>query len=177
MYPKIEHVIVETKAEKCLHELYGGRVYYINATEQGVNSGVYPLHFCFIQERAYTNFRVPYYRRSKSRRSVVPGFLPSLELVTFKNKGYKLAMFKDKNVRKECVEAMYEFLRLYQGDFKSLNHMIREILEKFELKFGFFLLFEVLMYLNEIKREHYPIMAEIQQELRKNINIKRRIHF
>lgn len=163
-YPKIEHVIVELKAEKYLQRMYKGRVYYANASELGMKSGVYPLHFCRVQERVHGYYGMAYFRLSKSKRSVVPGIIPSLKFDLYQHMGFRLAKFTDKNMRRECIDSLKDFL----GSYEVLDdEVLLDVLRAYKDRFGLFLLYECLKYLKVVEKRHYRKMFYFNEMLKK----------
>ena len=108
--PKNESPIQILNFEKACHELYKGRVYYINAEDSGFHTPLYPIHFTTYHEEKILPVGFRYYRKSRSRRSAILGNLEDLRLKLFKNKGLFLARFNDKNIREKCFSDIKQFL-------------------------------------------------------------------
>ena len=164
-YPKMELSVVELKAEKYLQRMYKGRVYYANASELGMKSGVYPIHFCRVQEKVYGYYGMTYFRQSKSKRSVIPGVIPSLKLVLYRHMGFKLGKFTDKNVRRECIELLKKFLTPFE-DFT--DEVLYDILSTYKDRFGLFLLYECLKYLKVMDKKQFPKMFNFHDIMEMN---------
>ncbi len=165
--PKIEDKIRILGFEKSSHILYRGRVYYINMTKTGIHSPVYPLYFANYFERKISDYGFNYYKKSKTKNSVVPSEIPSLKLKLFKNKGYKLASFLDHNIRKTCTESLRQFLTDYENveekvknikKIKSHQKKLFIIIAMFGQQFGLYLLFDVLRRLKVVGREDFHYM-------------------
>jgi len=170
-YPKIEHAVVQLKAEKYLQRIYGGRVYYANASKLGMKYGVYPLHFCRIQEKINDFYGVAWFRQSKSKRSIIPGKLPSLKLVLERNIGFKLAKFMDKNIRRECINSIKQFLAPYD----TLNdEVLYDLLNNYKDRFGLYLLYDCLKYLKVASKKEFSKMYCYYNIIEKNEKIKRK---
>ena len=173
-YPKIEDNIRYLSFEKCSHTLYRGRVYYINMTKFGIYSPVYPLHFANYYEKKASKYGFRYYRRSPFKKSVIPSNIPSLQIKTFKNKGYLLAGFYDENVRQKCIKEINQFLGDYGNidkeidDIKKLNPRQKKlfiIIAIFGQQYGLQLIYNVLTYLKVVSKENFRFLNIINQYL------------
>lgn len=132
-----------------------------------MKTGVYPLHFCWIQEKIYGYYGMPYFRQSKSKRSVIQAIIPSLKMILYRHIGFKLAMFTDKNMRRECIYSLKRFLEPYD----ELNdEMLHDVLKEYRNIFGLFLLYECLKYLKVIEKKHYPNILYYNEILRKKLS-------
>ena len=165
--PKIEDKIRILGFERSSHILYRGRVYYINMTKSGVHSPVYPLYFANYYEQKTSDYGFRYYKKSKTKKSVVSNEIPSLKLKLFKNKGYKLAGFHDDNIRKTCTETICQFLIDYENveekaknikKMKSHQKKLFIIIAMFGQQFGLYLLFDVLRRLKVVSKEDFHYM-------------------
>ncbi|MFX1448474.1 MAG: competence protein CoiA family protein [Promethearchaeota archaeon] len=176
-YPKIEDNIPYLSFEKCSHMLYRGRVYYINMTEYGIHSPVYPLHFANFYEKESSNYGFRYYRKSTNKKVVIPSSIPSLKFKIFKNKGYKLAGFYDENVKKSCIQEIKQFLVNYEiidneiNGIKKLNPRQKKlfiIMMIYGQQYGLHLIYSVLTHLKLITRQDFRYMSIVQQYLFNN---------
>jgi hypothetical protein len=136
-------------------------------TKTGVHSPVYPLSFANYYEQKMSDYGFRYYKKSKTKKSVVPSEIPSLKLKLFKNKGYKLAGFHDDNVRKTCTETLGQFLIDYENveervkkvkKIKSHQKKLFIIIAMFGRQFGLYLLFDVLRRLKIVGKEDFHYM-------------------
>ena len=164
-YPKIEQAIVILKSEIYLQRMYEGRVYYVNASELKLKHGVYPLHFCRIQEKINDYYGLTYFRQSRSKRSVIPGKIYSLKLVLYRNLGFRLARFMDKNVRRECINTIKEFLDPH--DIFD-DEVLYDLLSSYKDKFGLYLLYDCLKYLKIMNKKQFPKMFHLYDILERN---------
>ena len=176
-YPKIEDNISYLSFEKCTHMLYRGRVYYINMTEYGANSPVYPLHFANYYEKKSSNYGFWYYRKSINKKTVIPSTISSLKFKTFKNKGYKLAGFYDESIRKSCIHEIKEFLVNFENidneinGIKNLNSHQKKlfiIMMIYGQKYGLHLIFDILKLLKLATKKDFRYMSIVQQYLINN---------
>jgi hypothetical protein len=136
-------------------------------TKSGVHSPVYPLYFANYYEHKISNYGFGYYKKSKTKKSVVPSEIPSLKLKLFKNKGYKLAGFHDDNIRKTCTESLRQFLKEFENveekvknikKMKSHHKKLFIIIAMFGRQFGLYLLFDALRGLKVVSKEDFHYM-------------------
>ena len=177
-HPLIDEVLV-SKAELFLHGIYKGRVYFLNASKyEGILSSVYPLHYTYLQEVRKTRYGgYSYFRRSPTSRSLVPGIVSSLELITFRNKGFKLARLCDLNMKEQCQETMVlalqnqdiilETLKDVGMDATPKEKLLTFLLSEFEPKFGFHLIYNVLRQLKAIEKTDFTHLLKVHQHLQK----------
>ncbi len=152
--PKNEDWVYTSSAENYLHEIYQGRVYYMNAAKEGLLAPLYALHFTPYFENKISSFGAKYFKKSKNKRSVVYNEVHSLELILFRHKGFKLARFKDKNLKELCTSEVINFINAFNS-YQSRNpDELRKLspngltlgilIRKFRENFGLYLLFDVL---------------------------------
>ena len=146
-----------TASEKELQSIYRGRVYYINASSDGISSSVYALHFTPYVQKKVSRFGIIYYKKSNKKRSAVCNQILSLKLNLFRNKGFKLAGFFDKNLKNMCISDVVQFVDNFiayrdhnpQDAIKRFPEGLPLIIliQKFYERYGLYLLFDVLRYL------------------------------
>ncbi len=177
--PKNEDGVIISVSEKELHSMYRGRVYYINAGADGIETSVYALHFTPYFERKISRYGIKYYKNSKNKLSTVSGEIASLQLKTFRNKGLKLAQFFDENLKTLCTSEVVQFLNDFIA-YQSINHVAAKkllpnglplgvLIKKFYRRYGIFLLFDVLRYLKFLTVRDAKYMLEKELWLRKCI--------
>ncbi|TFG06159.1 MAG: hypothetical protein EU539_08400 [Promethearchaeota archaeon] len=167
---KNEDKVLLSLSEKILHVLYLGRVYYINASSDGIKSSLYSLHYTRYIEAKKTRYGFIYYRQSKSNYNAVFNEINSLKLKLFRHKGLKLARFFDLNIKKQCISEVSEFINAYinyqnckPGKAESLcpdGLPLAVIIRKFREKYGLYLLFNVLRYLRVFNMRDAKYMFE-----------------
>ncbi len=155
--PKNTDGVIISVSEKELHSLYRGRVYYINAADDGISTAVYALHFTPYIERKRSMFGAEYYKISKYKKSVVCGQISSLQLTLFRNKGFKLACFSDQSIKTLCIFEVVEFLSAFKAYRHKKPNDIKKrfpdglplglLVKRFSARYGLYLLFDVLRYL------------------------------
>jgi len=146
--PQNQDGIRVSKLELILHQMYEGRVYYVNVDPEGLLSGVYTLSYA-----PYFNIKdIVYKKKAKRKRSVYCQQIQNLKLKCNSNK-YKLAMFEDVNIKSSCEEDIYAFLRkscneIYnQKKIEKNNYLIIPIVDIVSIlreKYGFYLIYNVL---------------------------------
>jgi len=166
-------------SEKELHSLYRGRVYYMNATRDGILSPVYALHYAPYIKKMTSKYGFPFYKRLKLKKSVIYSEPPSLQLTLFRNRMYRLARFMDENVKELCIEEVVQFINTYLAyremkpkEAKKLfpNGLLLEVfIHKFSEKYGLYLLFEVLRYLKFLTIRDAKYMFENNLQSQKSI--------
>ena len=159
--PLNEDGVIITVAEKELHLMYSNRVYYTNATSAGITTPVYVLHFPPYIERNISSNGIIYYKQSKNKHSIVCGEIPSFKLTLLRRRGFKLARFFDQNLKNLCVAEVVQFLNNYttyrENKFEEANKIFPDglplgvLINKFEVKYGLYLLFDTLRYLKFLK--------------------------
>ena len=152
--PKKEEWVFTSAAENQLHSMYRGRVYYMNAAKDGLLAPLYALHFTPYFENKISSFGAKFYRKSKIKRSVVCNEIHSLELTLFRHKGFKLAMFMDKNLKDLCTSEVYAFIDAFIAYQNKNSDEVEKLspkgltlgilIKKFHAKYGLYLLFDVL---------------------------------
>ena len=153
--PRNEHWVRILNFEKICQKLYQGRVYYINMRKTGIHSPVYPLYFnTFYEKKALQNGFV-YYRKSKTKKSVILGDISSLNFETFKNQKLKLARFRDENIREKSIRDIKRFLEdnpeIHRYlDSSTSNHISKKLLfallGKFARTYNVDLIYDILKH-------------------------------
>lgn len=177
--PKTESEMFISISEKELHKMYRGRVYYINAADTGILAPVYALHFPPYFEKKRSSFGYEYYKQSKTKRSGVYYEISSLQLNLFRNKGFKLARFFDKNIKQQCISEVVYFLNAFIS-FQSKKPieakrlcpdglLLGVVIQKFYLKYGLYLLFDVLRTLKFCTVRDARFMFQKELWFQKNI--------
>ena len=102
-----------SSVEKYLHQMYGGRVYYINLNFYGNQTKITPpfaLHYSisddFPKTAFYRNFRYYYIRNANL------GQIPSWKLLCSDFVGYKIARFYDKNVKNVLKKEIESYIKV-----------------------------------------------------------------
>ena len=179
--PRNEHWVRILNFEKTCQKLYQGRVYYINMIKSGMHSPVYSLYFNTFYERKSLQNGFEYYRKSKTKKSVIIGDIPSLNFKTFKNQKLYLAGFQDESIRERCIKDILQFFNENPDIAKIANqindsHIINKILYSVIGKFGNFygvdLPYDILKHRLKLKinGENLHAMKKYYLYLQKEIN-------
>ena len=168
---KVQVSLVENR----IHQLYGGRVYYMNVLGNKIVNPPYALHYAPYFEHKTTDLNYlgydKYYRKIKS---TVVGNIPNFKIICVDYKGYKLARFMDKHVSILCVEEINRFLRdLCRKSSRKKNKKdavlkipINSIISSIEKRFGYYLPYIILKKSNKVKK------IKIRKEIDKSYNIQ-----
>jgi len=158
--PKNEQGVIISSSERELHNLYQGRVYYINMAKDRLVAPIYAIHFASYYEKRISQFGSIYYRKPSKKRSIVWKPISSLHLISFRNKGFQLACFNDQNLRSQCQNDLIHLLDAflaYQCNTSNLSKIpglpLGFIIQKFSKIYGIFLLFDVLRQLKFLKTQ------------------------
>ncbi len=178
-YPFLQHGIQMTRLEKLVHHLYNGRIYYVNALEEGLATSIYPLHFAPFQETQKLMHGLVYFKRSHHKKSVIPGKLSSLKLLTFRHEKLKLARFTDENVKITCKKKLLSFINNFKlAEFQKVHEispsltdiekLLFMIMRKYEHEFGIHLIYDILKQIRLLKKNEFYFLKTISRYNRKN---------
>ncbi len=158
--PRNERWVRILDFEKTCQKLYHGRVYYINMRKSGIHSPVYSLYFNTFHERKGLQNGFEYYRKSKTKKSVILGDIPSLNFKIFKNQKLKLAGFQDKSIRERCINDILQFFNknldickntVQINNNQNINKILYSIIGKFGKFYGIDLLYDLLKHRFKLK--------------------------
>ena len=180
--PKLSRDMREVKispVENFLHEMYGGRVYYVVVKENNEKLSITPpfaLHFSLPSKKKKQGpfkekYWIYYIRNAHFTK------IPSWNLSCTNYRGFKIARFYDKNVkiklqgeilefinfinRKECRNCKNRFKKIRRCvldqncsfmPYKSKRKIVKQILQEFKSKYGKNLVLKALKGLIEQKR-------------------------
>ncbi len=171
------------KEERRLHNLYGGRIYYMNVIGEEVVEQPYPIHFSpyFENQRLKTSIygHDKYYR---DYQSATLGTIFSYNILCIEYNGYYLARFMDKNMGISCAEQLHmclkeiclkklkeEFLTENQEVEVPINSIIKLVHEEF----GYFLPYSILKRSKKrIKRVRFERKLDNNYNIQDTIVIK-----
>ena len=150
------------KEEKRLHNLYGGRIYYMNVKKGIVLEAPYPIHFSPYFENKKLDHNIfghdKYYRNFQS---ATVGEIFSYKILCIEYKGYKLARFMDKNVSISCTEQLITCIRKFcckivdegkENTTAEFKVPVNDIIDMVKEEFGFFLPYLILKRSKRIKK-------------------------
>lgn len=145
-------------AEKFLHSLYGGRVYYMNLHKKADKWTITPpfaLHYSLPTRLPSKPFKHGYdtiYLRNVNFASI-----PNWNLTCSTFKGYKIARFYDKNVKSSLTDDIYNFINRFHGgitDFsksRKTKKLIKLLFQQLTEIYGEHLILDCILKLSTIK--------------------------
>ncbi len=160
--------------EKALHQMYGGRVYYLNARKDSMfntTSNLFAMHYSRTEE--WPNFvrwrQGSFYCRNSNCVEV-----RDLSLLCCEFNGLKLARFYDKNFKSSLKESLLNSVMTYKGrypkNYRSKNatkRLLKALYEEYK-DIGKPLLLE---YLASFK-DYLPINAKLVEKRLDTTNLK-----
>jgi competence CoiA-like predicted nuclease len=168
--------------EKRLHNLYGGRIYYMNVVGNEVIHEPYALHYSpyFENKRSETSIygRDKYY---KECQSATVGDIPSYKIVCNEYNGYKLARFMDKNVSISCTEQLLTYIR--EICFKRIdtgtidenfefNIPVDSVIELVKEEYGYYLPYLILKRSRKINKIKFGKTIDEKYKVRELITFR-----
>lgn len=153
-------------AEKFLHQIYGGRVYYVNLNINNKNVELkrpFALHFTKPIKKSKRGMFQSHFERY-FYRDVNFSFIPSWNLLCTKFAGYRIARFYDKNLKYALKTQIYRYL--IKSNLRSIRKkkQVKSIVKHFNEKYGKYLILSLLV---ELVKDKKLILSH---------NIFRRIH-
>jgi hypothetical protein len=133
--PKSRENVKISTAERFLHMLYGGRVYYVDYshTSQEQSALMYALHYSVSSKRRYRDKRFydGYAYYYIMNQDYIP--LDSYSLCTTTFNGYGLARFFDKNLVKSLQYDILRYLREEHPGVKNKS-LVKAVKNRFDTK-------------------------------------------
>lgn len=174
--PKNEQGVIVSSSEKVLHNLYQGRVYYMNMAKDKVVAPIYSVHFSSYYRKKLSSYESIHYKKSTMKRSLVYSLISSLNLKVFSNSGLKLVRFSDQNIKKQCkndvVHLMNAFI-IYQSkkapSSEAQGLPLGYIIRRFSKLYGKFLLFDVLKELRFLKNQDIKYFLNEELHFKKHL--------
>ncbi len=167
-YPYNVKKLKISPAEKFLHQMYGGRVYYVNLdnSKEDIELKIpFALHFSKVLKKSkrgifksgYTQF---FYR------DVNFTLIPSWNLFCTQFNGYKIARFYDRNIKSALKEQVEHIIFTKKLSSISKKKQLKSILRTFDNEYGEYLILSVLVELAKDKK------LALEYKLFKNITKK-----
>jgi len=167
--------------EKRVHNLYGGRIYYMNVIGEDIIEDPYAIHFApyFKHEENDVNI-FGYDKYYKEFQSAILGNVPSLKILCVDYKSYKLARFMDKNVSISCTEQLFTCIKEYclrnikneNLRDKSFKIPIDSIISQVKEQFGYFLPYLILKKSKRIKKIKFERLLDKKYNIQDTISIR-----
>ncbi len=142
------------KEEKRVHNLYGGRIYYMNAVGEEVIEKPYPIHFSpYFENKKLETSIYGHDKYYKEFQSATVGNIYSYKILCVDYNGYKLARFMDKLVSRSCTDQLLVCLKeicrkkLEDQDLnekEEIKILVNTVIEMVGEEFGYFLPYLIL---------------------------------
>jgi competence CoiA-like predicted nuclease len=148
-YPCDMKLVRVSPAEKFLHQMYGGRVYYINLMMQDEEvklTNLFALHFTKPIKKSKRGIFKSRYERY-FYRDVNFAFIPDWNLLCTEFSGYKIARFFDKNIKYELKDELETYIYKSNLEVITKKSQIKSILKPFSKKYGEYLILSLLIEL------------------------------
>ena len=168
----------ETKA----HNLYSGRIYYMNVVGKKVIHPPYAIHFApyFEHKKLEGNIygRDKYYRGLKN---AIYGNIPTYKIICSDYNGYKLTRFMDKNmsvlcadhlnasIRELCIVKMREGELDNNSEFKIPADLI---IDQVNEEFGYYLPYLLLKRSKRIKTVRFERLLDEKYKIQDTLTLK-----
>lgn len=153
-YPCDAKLVRVSPAEKFLHQMYGGRVYYVNLNIQDEDvklTKLFALHFTKPIKKSNQGIFKSRYERY-FYRNVNFTFIPNWYLLCTQFNGYKIARFFDKNIKYELKGEIENFIRNSNLEVINKKSQIKSILKQFNKKYGEYMILSLLIELVNDKK-------------------------
>lgn len=141
-------------AEKFLHQMYGGRVYYVNLDIKGQEARLkrpFALHFAKPLKKSKRGIFQSGYDRY-FYRDVNFTFIPSWNLLCTQFAGHKIARFYDKNIKFTLKKKMEYFISKYNLHSITKKKQLKAIIKRFTKTYGEYLILNLLIGLVKEKK-------------------------
>ncbi len=167
--------------EKRVHNLYAGRIYYMNAVGEEVLEEPYAIHFApYFSHMESADNIYGYDKYYKEFQSAVYNKIHTYKILCVDYKGYKLARFMDKNVSISCTEQLLAYLKEFcerqYKDQKPENAEIRipvdSIIDVVKEEFGYFLPYLLLKRSRRIKKRQFERLLDEKYNIQNTITIR-----
>ncbi len=181
-YPRNLDKVRVLKEEKRIHNLYGGRIYYMNVKKDVVYEDPYSIHFSPYFEHVELEHNI--FGRDKYYKKIQNGVIGSIfsyKILCIEFGGYMLARFMDKNVSISCTEQLIMYLREicrrkidegtidenyeFQVPVGSIISMVKE-------DFGYFLPYLILKKSKRIKKVKFERLLDESYQIQDILTLK-----
>ncbi|KKM21091.1 hypothetical protein LCGC14_1638900, partial [marine sediment metagenome] len=164
------------------HNLYGGRIYYMNVKKDIVLEAPYPIHFSPYFENKKLDHNIfghdKYYR---NLQSATVGEIFSYKILYIEYKGYKLARFMDKNVSISCTEQLLVCIReicskkVSDREVNTNNECkvpVSVVIDMVKEEFGYYLPYLLLKRSKRIKKIGFEKLINEDYKVQDTITFK-----
>lgn len=181
-YPRNIEKVQVLKEEKRVHNLYAGRIYYMNVKKDKIYDDPYSIHFSpyFEHVELENNIfgRDKYYKKIQS---AVLGTIFSYKILCIDYKGYMLARFLDKNVSISCTEQLLLCLREICHEKSDTGEVdendevkipVETIINMVKEEFGYYLPYLILKRSKRIKKAKFERLLDKRYQIQDILTIK-----
>ena len=169
-FPQNSEKVRVLKEETRVHNLYSGRIYYMNVVGEEVISPPYAIHFSpyFEYKKLEGNIygRDKYYRGLKN---AVYGNIPTYKIVCSDYTNYKLARFMDKNMSILCTDHLKASIRelcvikMIKGELDNNSEFkipVDLVIDQVKDEFGYYLPYLLLKRSKKIKKVKFERLLD-----------------
>ena len=169
-FPQNSEKVRVLKEETRVHNLYSGRIYYMNVVGEEVISPPFAIHFSpyFEYKKLEGNIygRDKYYRGLKN---AVYGNIPTYKIVCSDYTNYKLARFMDKNMSTLCTDhlkaTIREFcvIKMIEGELDNNSEFkipVDLVIDQVKDEFGYYLPYLLLKRSKNIKKVRFERLLD-----------------
>ena len=169
-FPQNSEKVRVLKEETRVHNLYSGRIYYMNVVGEEVISPPYAIHFSpyFEYKKLEGNIygRDKYYRGLKN---AVYGNISTYKIVCSDYTNYKLARFMDKNMSILCTDHLKASIRelcvikMRKGELDNNSEFkipVNLVIDQVKDEFGYYLPYLLLKRSKKIKKVKFERLLD-----------------
>ena len=170
------------KEETRVHNLYSGRIYYMNVVGEEVIHPPYAIHFSpYFEYRGLEGNifgREKYYRGLKN---AVYGNIPTYKIICSDYSKYKLARFMDKNMSVLCIDHLKACIREFCAVKMKSNELdinsdikipIDLVIDQVKEEFGYYLPYLLLKRSKKIKKVRFERILDENYRIQDTLTIK-----
>ncbi len=170
------------KEETRVHNLYSGRIYYMNVVGEEIIHPPYAIHFSpYFEYRGLEGNifgREKYYRGLKN---AVYGNIPTYKIICSYYSKYKLARFMDKNMSVLCIDHLKAYIREFcvvkirslELDINSdIKIPVDLVIDQVKEEFGYYLPYLLLKRSKKIKKVRFERLLDENYRIQDTLTIK-----
>jgi len=170
------------KEEIRVHNLYSGRIYYMNVVGEDVIHPPYAIHFSpyFEHKKLEGNIygRDHYYRKLKN---IVYGKIPTYKIICSDYSNYKLARFMDKNMSVLCLDHLKACIREFcvvkmrkceLDNNSDIKIPVEKVIDQVKEEFGYYLPYLLLKRSKKIKKMRFERLLDESYKIQDTLTIK-----
>ncbi|KKN56232.1 hypothetical protein LCGC14_0574390 [marine sediment metagenome] len=181
-YPLNMDKVRVLKEEKRAHNLFAGRIYYMNVKKDVVHEDPYPIHFSpYFDNKKLDHNIFGYNKYYRNFQSATVGKIFTYKILCIDYKGHKLARFMDKNVSISCTEQLIICIqnlcrkKVNEGELNINNEFkvpVNVIIDMVKEEFGFFLPYLILKRSKRIKKVSFEKLINEKYKIQDILTFK-----